>query len=322
MVYGIIAAVFLLFLAVSAAGGYYMYRYAVVRRKNAADCWAHPEQLEPPQHLSPEKAALVQRDREYVLTHAGKPYYRVSRDGVTLACRMLHPTDAHTSRGIFLCCHGYRSHAVYDFAGAAQYLLAMGFSLCLIDERACGSSGGRYITFGLREKDDVVDWACWLQERFPDLPVLLYGVSMGASSVLAASGEPLPPSVRGIVADCGYTSACAICKRVLRQTFHLPPFPVYYAALVLIWLRTGVWFPDLDCTRAVTENRLPLLIVHGRADDFVPFSMGEAIYDAAKAHCDAEFFAAADASHARSWLCDEDGYRAAIKRLLHKAGID
>ena len=54
MVYGIIAAVFLLFLAVSAAGGYYMYRYAVVRRKNAADCWAHPEQLEPPLHQSPE----------------------------------------------------------------------------------------------------------------------------------------------------------------------------------------------------------------------------------------------------------------------------
>lgn len=324
MPYAIIAAVFLLFLTVSFIGGLYMYRFAIVRDKKTPDWWTHPEKLEPPQHMTPENAAIVTHGRQWILAHASKPYYRVSRDGVTLACRMIHPTGIWTEqpRGIVLCCHGYRSHAVFDFAGAAEWLCAEGFSLCLIDQRACGSSGGKFVTFGVREKDDVVDWACWLVERYPDLPVLLDGVSMGSSTVLAASGEPLPPNVRAIVADCGYTSAAGICKKVLRQWFHLPPFPLYYAALCVIWLRAGVWLPDLDCADAVTRNRLPLLIAHGKADDFVPFSMGEQLYAAAKDHCDAEFFAVEGAPHGQSWLYDTDGYKAALRRLLYKAGLD
>lgn len=324
MVYGIIAAVFLLFFAVSAAGGYYMYRYAVVRRKNATDYWAHPEKVKPPQDMTAERAEIVVRGRKFLLENGGKPYYRVSRDGLTLACRILHPDGIWTEqpRGIFLCCHGYRSHAIFDFSGAAEWLLRKGFSLCLIDERACGSSAGKYITFGIREKDDVVDWACWLQERYPDLPVILDGVSMGASTVLAASGETLPQNVRAILADCGYISPAAICKKILRQWFHLPPFPVYYAALCWIWLRTGVWLTALDCRETVRKNRLPLLIVHGTGDDFVPFAMGEELYAAARDHCDAEFFTVRDAPHAQSWLYDTDGYKAAVSRLLHKAGIE
>ena len=162
MVYGIIAAVFLLFFAVSAAGGYYMYRYAVVRRKNATDYWAHPEKVKPPQDMTAERAEIVVRGRKFLLENGGKPYYRVSRDGLTLACRILHPDGIWTEqpRGIFLCCHGYRSHAIFDFSGAAEWLLREGFSLCLIDKRACGSSAGKYITFGIREWRTIFPSSC------------------------------------------------------------------------------------------------------------------------------------------------------------------
>lgn len=316
-------AIVLVLILLSGAFGFHMYRCAVVRRKNAADYWVQPEKLEPPQDMTAERAEIVARGQRFLLENGGKPYFRISRDGLTLACRMLHPDGVWTEqpRGIFLCCHGYRSHAVFDFSGAAEWLLREGFSLCLIDQRACGSSAGKYITFGVREKDDVVDWVCWLQERYPDLPVILDGVSMGASTVLAASGETLPPNVRAILADCGYTSPAAICKKVLRQWFHLPPFPVYYAALFWIWLRTGVWLTELDCRETVAKNRLPLLIVHGSGDDFVPYAMGESLYAAARDHCDAECFTAKGAPHAQSWLYDEEGYKAAIIRLLQKAEI-
>lgn len=319
----ILLSVTLFLVVITVAAGYSLYRFAVLRNKNTPDYWTHPEKLKPPQHMTPENTALVTRGREFLLSHAGKPYYRVSRDGLTLACRILHPDGVWSEqpRGIFLCCHGYRSHAVFDFAGAAEWLLSQGFSLCLIDERACGTSGGKYITFGVREKDDVTDWACWLHERYPELPVILDGVSMGASTVLAASGEVLPPNVRAIVADCGYISPGAICKKVLRKWFHLPPFPVYYAALFWIWLRTGVWLTDLDCCEAVSKNRLPLLIVHGKGDDFVPFSMGEALYAAAKAHCPAAFLAVDDAPHGQSWLYNTAAYQEALRQLLARAQL-
>ena len=105
MVYGIIAAVFLLFFAVSAAGGYYMYRYAVVRRKNATDYWAHPEKVKPPQDMTAERAEIVVRGRKFLLENGGKPYYRVSRDGLTLACReggMASPGETLSAMRLFL----------------------------------------------------------------------------------------------------------------------------------------------------------------------------------------------------------------------------
>ena len=84
MLYAIIAAVFLLFLTVSVIGGIYMYRFAIVRDKKTPDWWTHPEKLEPPQHMTPENAAIVTHGRQWILAHASKPYYRVSRDGVSL----------------------------------------------------------------------------------------------------------------------------------------------------------------------------------------------------------------------------------------------
>lgn len=55
----------------------------------------------------------------------------------------------------------------------------------------------------------------------------LDGISMGAATVLMASELDLPASVRGIIADCGYTSPRDILRKVIRQ-LHLPVGPVYF----------------------------------------------------------------------------------------------
>ena len=73
-------------------------------------------------------------------------------------------------------------------------------------------------TFGVRERMDVISWATYMGQKLgPDAPLILGGLSMGATTVLMASCFDFPANVRAIIADCGFTSPYEIAKSVLRR---------------------------------------------------------------------------------------------------------
>jgi len=313
---------------ITAAAGFYMARFACLRAKGKPDYWVHPEALPPMYEHIPEKDYdMIRAGREFLLSHAEAPVYITSRDGLRLQGHYVPPENG-TPKGIFLQVHGYRSHPLCDFPGCARPMHEQGYGLFLIDHRAGGGSEGRYITFGLLERYDVADWCAYLNDRFPGIPVMLDGVSMGGATVMLAAGEALPDNVQGIIADCGYSSPAAICKKVLKQWFGLPPFPIYYAAVLWIRLFCGVWFSlpagvkngrylTGDCGLALEKNRLPILIAHGEADGFVPYRMSVENF----AHCDpenSELFSVPGAEHGIAWLADRERYNAAIYRMWDK----
>ncbi len=326
-----LAIVLLVFTVVTLIAGFFMARFACLRKKNYRDYWTNPENIPIYEHLKEADIPMVQAGREFLLTHTEKPVSITSRDGLKLVGRFLPPEEnPDNPKGIYLQVHGYRSHPLCDFPGAAVYMHNEGYGVFLIDHRAMGSSEGRYITFGMLERYDVADWCAYLQERFPHTPVLLDGVSMGGSTVLLAAGEPLTDNVVGVIADCGYTSPAAICKKCLRQWFHLPPFPIYYAACLWLRLFCGVWFSlpngksekaryrTGDCTLAVEKTKLPILIAHGEGDDFVPHAMAQEIF----AHGDTDkvtFLSVPGAAHGMAWMEDRESYRAAIRDLWKRA---
>ena len=51
---------------------------------------------------------------------------------------------------------------------------------------------------------------------------------MGCATTLMAAGLDLPDNVKGIIADCGFTSPWDIIKHVAKERFYLPPFPLMY----------------------------------------------------------------------------------------------
>src|SRR5699024_9442027 len=121
--------------------------------------------------------------------------------------------------------HGYKGFARRDGLGGYTLCKRLGFNVLLPDQRSHGASGGHTITMGVKERYDCRAWAWWAARRFgPETPLFLMGVSMGASTVLMASSLNLPGSVRGIIADCGYTSPREIARRCLPQ--YLPRLPV------------------------------------------------------------------------------------------------
>ncbi len=311
-----LAAVGITGAALTAAGAFF-YRLAILKRKNHKNIWASETKPLPYSKLTDREREKVARGIDFIFDSKPEEILIPSFDGLRLCGHFIPHEKPH---GIFLMVHGYRSDPSNDFSGAVLPIYRMGFSLLLIDHRAHGGSEGKHISFGIHERYDLLRWCEYLKKRFPALPVVLDGVSMGASTVMMAAGLALPDNVRALICDCGYTSPEKICKACLKKRYKLPPFPLYYVANGMIRLLAGFSLDDADAGEALSRNRLPILIAHGMADDFVPYSMAEENFAACTA-ADGELFSVRGAEHGMSYVIDPAGYTACMKRLFRKAGI-
>ena len=169
--------------------------------------------------------------------------------------------------------HGYKGNYVRDLSGGIIRCKMLGHNVLVYDHRASGDSDGSVITFGINESLDCLKWVDYVIENIDkDARIILAGVSMGAATVMIASGMDLPKNVIGAVADCGYTSARDIIKKVIRD-MKLPADLLYPFASLGARLYGGF---DLDKTspiEAMEKCRIPIIFFHGDTDDFVPHEM-------------------------------------------------
>ena len=231
-----------------------------------------------------------------------------SRDGLTLRGKYYELTPDSPVEILF---HGYRGLAERDLCGAVQRCYAVGHSALLVDQRAAGDSEGHIITFGVKESEDVAVWIEAVTRRFgADRPIVLTGISMGASTVMLAAGNPLPSNVVGVLADCGYTTAEAIIKKVIRQ-MHLPA-DLLYPLVRLGAILYADFDPNLaDCPAALARTTVPVIFFHGEQDDFVPCEMSRENYAACAApKC---LVTTPGAGHGLCYPADEEGYVSAVR---------
>ena len=242
------------------------------------------------------------------------PYERVhirSKDGLMLLGRLYRSND-HAP--IVIGFHGYRGTPSRDFSGGTQMYLSAGFNLLLIEERAHGTSGGHVITFGVKERYDCLEWIEYVRQRFgSDAPILLAGISMGAATVLMASGLDLPDNVKGIVADAPYTSPKAIIQKVCRD-WKIPVFAAYPFLSLGAHLFGGFGLKDADASEAVKNAKVPILLIHGEDDRFVPCDMGREIAAANPAMIELHTFP--DAGHGLSFLVDRERYESTVNAFF------
>lgn len=229
-----------------------------------------------------------------------------SRDGLRLSARLLEGAE---DAPMALCMHGYRGTAFRDFSGGAEMAVSRGFTVLLPDQRAHGESGGHTLTLGVRERFDCVDWARWLERRYPGRPIFLYGISMGAATVLMATSLGLPGSVCGVIADSPYSSPAAIVRKCCRDTGVsdklLYPFTALGARIF-----GGFSLSGADAAAAVAETDLPVLILHGEDDRFVPVGMSAEIARANPARVTRETFPGA--GHGISFMTDRARYETLV----------
>ena len=243
-------------------------------------------------------------------------YEKVSikaHDGKTLAARYYHTADGAPIHIEF---HGYRSSAPRDFSGGNKFARDSGHNTLLVDQRAHGESGGRSITFGILERYDCLDWINYVIDRFGmDVKIILAGISMGAATVLMASGLELPENVKGIIADCPYSSPEEIIKKECGK-MKLPP-NLSYPFVRLGAIIFGGFDPSAATAKdAVKAARIPILIIHGENDVFVPCSMSREIYNACAS--DKTLVTVPKAGHGVSYIVDRPLYEKTVSEFFEK----
>ncbi len=242
--------------------------------------------------------------------------YITAHDGVRLAGRYYAFYDDAPVQILF---HGYRSNSVLEYCGNDHMARQMGFNSIVVDERAHGKSGGHTISFGIMERYDCLDWVKYACDRFGnETPIILTGVSMGASTVLMASSLQMPSNVSCIIADCPYSSPGEIIREVCRK-MRLPVWLLYPFVVLgaFVFGRFRLW--ESSPVKAVKNTSIPILLIHGDDDRFVPVEMSVKIYRSCAGP--KRLLIVPGAGHGLSYMVDTHGYETSIMEFLKNCNI-
>lgn len=211
--------------------------------------------------------------------------------------------------------HGYTETAC-SMVGVAKQFLNYGYNVLLPDLRAHGKSEGKYIGMGWLDRLDLVKWINYLIEKYGHIKIILYGISMGAATVMMASGENLPSNVRVVIEDCGYTSVWDEFADKLKTIFHIPKFPAMYNANFMTKIRAGFSLKKASCVKQLKKCKIPTLFIHGDKDKFVPFYMLDKLYNTAV--CKKEKLVIKNAGHADAQTIEPQKYWSTVRKFIKR----
>ena len=215
--------------------------------------------------------------------------------------------------------HGYQGCAERDLSGAVERCAALGRSALLIDQRGSGTSDGKVITFGILEHKDCLAWVDFATQKFgKEKKLIIGGISMGAATVMMAAGEKLPDNVVCVMADCGYSSAKEIIKKVVRE-MHLPADTVYPFIRLGAKLFGKFDLEETSPIEAIKRATKPIIFLHGDADDFVPFEMSADVF--AVCPTQKKLVPIKGAGHGLAFPKDKAGYVGALREFQDECGF-
>ncbi len=238
-----------------------------------------------------------------------------STDNLKLCAKLLRTN----SKTVIICAHGYSSNPLREFSCITPLFYKHNFNTLWLDNRAHGDSEGRYIGMSALDRHDIVLWTKKVVELFgDDCNIILYGISMGASAICLSSALDLPPNVKGLVMDCGFSSPWPVLKIRLKNNSPLPSFFLYIANF---FLRTKALYNLRDKKiwpiNAIKHSKQPFLFVHGSSDDLTPCSMSKELFDACPS-TDKQLEIIDDAEHVGSYYVATDFYQKTFLSFVEK----
>jgi len=197
-----------------------------------------------------------------------------------------------------------------------------GYSVLVPFLRGHEPSGGRRIDIGLKHRKDLFAWMEEVRRRSkagePDFFVL-DGLSMGASTVLTAAGDPdLPRDVAAVLADCGYTAPMDQGRWMVRGMKPLMRYPAFFFTRLFFFLLMGYTKKDPTPRTQVARASVPVFFIHGSEDLFVPAAMARELYEACTSPVK-ELWYVEGAKHAMSFAVAGDQYRVRKMAFIDRA---
>lgn len=247
---------------------------------------------------------------EHIRSTEHKWHYTVSFDGLKLAARYFN-NNSDTTVILF---HGYRSSAARDFSCAVKMYMDFGFNVLLCDQRSHGRSEGTLITFGVKESRDALVWAEYTVEKLGAERIILGGMSMGATTVLLSLGLSLPEQVKIAIVDCGFTSPVDIIKKVAKDSFKINATPFLPILNLCCKIFGNFSLYGVNTIDILKNSDIPVLMIHGKADKFVPCSMSEEAFRVCNSKC--RLVTVNDAQHGLSFLIDPETVKSSIREFI------
>jgi uncharacterized protein len=189
-----------------------------------------------------------------------------------------------------------------------EHLIGSGFAVLVLDLRGHGQSGQARMTYGIRERRDLLGAVDWLLARgYAPGAIGVLGLSMGGVAGIGAAGEE--PAIGALIVD----SACADFLAMIRLHFRrFSKLPLFFlpGALHIARLLTGENLALLRPAALLRGiARRPTLIIHAKGDRLVPVAHGQALAAAAGA----EIWVTKSAHHLGSFAADQHAY---IRRVI------
>jgi pimeloyl-ACP methyl ester carboxylesterase len=199
-----------------------------------------------------------------------------ARDKVNLSGWWLQPSKPNG--GCVVVLHGIADSRV-STVGFAPMFLDQGYAVLLPDSRAHGASEGRFVTYGLLEKYDVIAWANWMKKAGCRN---LYGLGESLGALILIEAAALQPVFAAIVAECPYADLRETAEYRARQMLPMPAFVALPAAKIAVssaiiyasWVH-GLDFRQVSPIRSIVHAGSPILLIHGLKDLRTPASNSE-----------------------------------------------
>lgn len=207
-----------------------------------------------------------------------KDTFVVADDGVKLHAYYMDAAAPSLRTAIVV--HGFVVNQMNVMMLARMYRDSLGYNVLLPALRHHGKSGGKEVQFGWKDRLDLLRWAEVAHGIFADTLQVFHGESMGAATVMMASGEQTPPYVRGFIEDCGYTSVWDIMTHCQENLLHLKAEPTLSRASQKCRERYGWDWHEASSVNQLAKCWKPMLFIHGNADPLVPVWMAQTCYDA------------------------------------------
>lgn len=225
-----------------------------------------------------------------------------------------NPKGEHSNKWVIVT-HGYTSNA-RKMSNYIKSFYDLGYNVFAPDLIAHGESGGETISMGGYDSRDMRQWIAMLSEKYNTPDIVLFGISMGAATVMNTLDENLPINVKVFIEDSGYLSLTEEFSYQLQKLFKLPSFPIIPLASLMTNIRAGYSFDDVNATNALKNTTLPGLILHGGADGFVPTENAQRIYQLLSSEKDIHIFD--NAKHVKAEKLYRIEYWEIIRNFLNK----
>jgi fermentation-respiration switch protein FrsA (DUF1100 family) len=271
-----------------------------------------------------EAKALRAEPRLWIDTVPHEDVGITSHDGLALKGWFLPVNGAGNPVGstTMIVAHGYGGHP-RQISGITKVLYEhSGYNILLPSARGCGDSQGDYMGFGWLDRLDYLRWIDWVKERTASsgpVSIILYGISMGGATVLMTAGESLPPEVKVVIEDCGYTSVHDELRHQMKLQYHFLNEGLVKRVSGICKQKAGYSFEEASTLNQVKKITVPVFFIHGDADTFVPFEMGPALYEACTAP--KELYVAKGAGHGEACGNDPQEYKWRITQFLRNYNL-